>query len=133
MIDGMPTKTVTAFSSLLAKLHKERRFHIEAIEEIDAIFHKFGMDPPGRSARAARPAAAGKAKPRARGGRSGRRIQGVKKALQDSLSGTPQSPAELAAKVSKKVGAKVNITTQLHMLKSEKKAKAVGRGQWVKA
>lgn len=109
---------------------------MQAIDEIDRVLAKFGLEPgeapPARSGRRGRRKASTTRKKK-RGGRSGRRIQGVKQALESALTGTPQSPGELADKVSKKVGAKVSITTQLHALKAEKKAKAVARGQWVKA
>lgn len=129
--------TIAALSSLLQKLSKERQHHVAAIQEIDAVFHRFGFEPSGAPMRRkpGRPAGsgAGAGAGRARGKRAGgQRVQGVKQTLLESLSDTPQSPAELAAKVSKKLGAKVAITTQLHMLKREKAAKAVGRGQWVR-
>lgn len=63
----------------------------------------------------------------------GQRVQGVKEALAESLTATAQSPADLQAKVSKKLGHDVSIATQLHMLKRDGVAKAIGRGQWVKA
>ncbi len=129
------TETIAALSSLLNKLTKERNHHVAAIQEIDEVFHKFGVEPPAiggatRGARAARSTGGAKRRGLKRGGS---RVQGVKQTLAESLSDTPQSPAELAAKVSKKLGSKVAITTQLHMLKREKVAKAVGRGQWVRA
>ena len=136
-------------SSLLRKLHAEREHHLSAVEEINAIFARFGIDPntggevrrgPGRprgsknKKKAGRKKAAKKAGRKKRGKKAGgSRVQGVKQALLDSLTATAQSPAELADKVSKKVGQKVSITTQLHMLKRDGVAKAVGRGQWVKA
>lgn len=145
-------------SSLLRKLHAERNHHLAAVSEIDAVFARFGIDPetggearrgpgrprgsknkkkPGRKKAGSKKKASKKktAKKRtARGKKAGgQRVQGVKQTLQESLTSTPQSPAELADKVSKKVGQKVSITTQLHMLKRDGVAKAVGRGQWVKA
>lgn len=136
-------------SSLLRKLHAEREHHLSAVEEINAIFARFGIDPntggevrrgPGRprgsknKKKAGRKKAAKKAGRKKRGKKAGgSRVQGVKQALLESLTATAQSPAELADKVSKKVGQKVSITTQLHMLKRDGAAKAVGRGQWVKA
>lgn len=128
--------TIAALSSLLQKLSKERQHHVAAIQEIDAVFHRFGFEPSGAPMRRkpGRPAGSGASAGRSRGKRAGgQRVQGVKQTLLESLSDTPQSPAELASKVSKKLGAKVAITTQLHMLKREKAAKAVGRGQWVRA
>src|SRR5690606_27437642 len=119
-------------------------------EEIDAVFARFGVDPeaatgarrgPGRprGSRSKQKAASKKASRKKTGKRAGRgmksggsRVQGVKQTLEESLTNTPQSPAELKDKVSKKLGHEVSIATQLHMLKSEGKAKAVGRGQWVK-
>lgn len=125
------TETIAALSSLLNKLTKERNHHVAAIQEIDEVFHKFGVEPPAiGGGRAPRPTGGA---PRRGLKRGGSRVQGVKQTLAESLSDTPQSPAELAAKVSKKLGSKVAITTQLHMLKREKIAKAVGRGQWVRA
>jgi hypothetical protein len=123
-------KTLTAVSSLLAKLEKEREHHLASLEEIDAIFRRFGASPGPGAGRRRGGRAMGGAR---RGGRgAGSRVQGVKDALLSSLSGSPQSPADLAAKVSKRLGTKVNIATQLHMLKRDKKAKSVGRGQWVR-
>ncbi|MBL0922421.1 MAG: hypothetical protein IBJ10_09880 [Phycisphaerales bacterium] len=127
------TNTIAALSSLLQKLGKERQHHIAAIQEIDGVFRRFGFEPTGAPVRG-KSARGGASAGRARGKRpGGQRVQGVKQTLLESLSDTPQSPGELAAKVSKKLGAKVAITTQLHMLKREKAAKAVGRGQWVRA
>lgn len=147
-------------SSLLRKLHAERNHHLAAVSEIDAVFARFGIDPetggevrrgpgrprgsknkkkPGRkkgaSKKTSKKKASGAKKKRTARGKKpgGQRVQGVKQALQESLTSSPQSPAELADKVSKKVGQKVSITTQLHMLKRDGAAKAVGRGQWVKA
>ena len=60
-------------------------------------------------------------------------MQGVKQTLEEALTASPQSPAELQEKVSAKLGHEVSVATQLHMLKRDGKAKAVGRGQWIKA
>ena len=141
----MKQETAVQLNSLLRKLHAERNHHVEAIDEIDKIFAQFGIDPEGGAARRGpgRPRGskgrkkAGRkkgSKKKARGKKAGgQRVQGVKQTLEESLTATPQSPAELQVKVSKKLGHDVSIATQLHMLKSEGKAKAVGRGQWVKA
>ncbi len=128
---GMPSNTLSTVSSLLAKLRKERQHHVDSIAEIDAVFGRFGASPPG-------PAPAGRGKGRGsrgkgRGAPGMMRVQGVKEALAAALSDSPQSPSELQQKVSKKLGVKVNIATQLNMLKKEKRAKSVGRGQWVRA
>jgi hypothetical protein len=158
----MKQETMVQLSSLLRKLHDERNHHLESIDEIDAIFARFGVDPesggkkrgPGRprgstnkkkkktkkkAASSKKKATKKKTKKKTgkRGSRGlkagGQRVQGVKQALQDALTSTAQSPADLQAKVSKKVGQEVSIATQLHMLKRDGVAKAVGRGQWVKA
>lgn len=121
----MPTNsTVASLTSKLTKLEKEREHHVQAIREIDAVFARLG----GKIGGGASIGRAGRA-----AGGSGSRAQGVKAALLGSLTDKGQSPDELAAKVSRKVGAKVNITTQLAMLKAEKKARNPKRGQWVKA
>lgn len=129
----MPSNTLSTVSSLLAKLRKERQHHVDSIAEIDAVFDRFGASPPG-------PAPSGRGRGQGRGARGkGRgapgmmRVQGVKETLAATLSDSPQSPSELQQKVSKKLGTKVNIATQLNMLKKEKRAKSVGRGQWVRA
>lgn len=118
---------------LLQKLADERRSHIEAVRRIEAVMARMGFDPSG--ARVAGEGSSSTRGPRrGRGLKSGgKRVQGVKQALLESLSATPQSPAQLKAKVCGKVGANVNITTQLAMLKREKLAKDVARGQWVRA
>lgn len=149
----MKQQTMAQLSSLLRKLQQERSEHLAAIEKIDEVFAQFGMSPeaggakrrgPGRprgsknKKKAGRKKAgakkAGRKKKGARGAKAGgSRVQGVKQTLEESLTATPQSPAELASKVSKKLGQEVSITTQLHMLKRDGAAKTVGRGQWVKA
>lgn len=120
--------TVSTIASLLEKLRKERDHHLQAIEEIDSVFARFGATPP-RSPGAPR----GRRKGRGRGAPGQKRVQGVKETLASALTDSPQSPTELAAKVSRKLGAKVAIATQLNQLKKEKVAKSVGRGQWVRA
>lgn len=141
---AMPTRTLNELSSLLRKLATEREQYVAAIEEIDAVFAQFGMEAPagGARRRRGRPPMrkAGKKAGRTKAGakkrgrrRGGKRVQGVKQTLLDTLGSKPQSPIDLQKKVSKKLGAEVNIATQLQMLKSEGKAKAVGRGQWVAA
>ena len=147
----MKQQTMAQLSSLLRKLQQERSEHLAAIEKIDEVFAQFGMSPesgvkrrgPGRprgsknKKKAGRKKAGAKKagrKKKARGAKAGgSRVQGVKQTLEESLTATPQSPAELASKVSKKLGQEVSITTQLHMLKRDGAAKTVGRGQWVKA
>lgn len=138
---------------MLSLLKKDRDHHLNAIQEIDAILERLGAEStttkrgPGRprgskNKKKARTKGAKKAskksgKKRTRKGRGlkpgGSRVQGVKQTLADALTSTPQSPADLQAKVSTKLGHKVSIATQLHMLKRDGVAKAVGRGQWVKA
>lgn len=122
--------TVTQINSLIKKLEKERAHHIDAIEEIDKTFAQLGMATPGRARSGRR--LSGPIMPRGLRGRSGKRVQGVKQALEDALTTKPQSPTQLQEKVSSKVGADVAIATQLNALKKEGKAKNVGRGQWVK-
>jgi len=123
-------------SALLQKLADERRAHVEEIQRIDSVFTRMGFRPsesgaaPVRAARQQGRAAGGKRRGRKAGGQ---RVQGVKQALLESLTDSPQTPAQLKAKVCGKVGADVAIVTQLAMLKSEKLAKAVARGQWVRA
>ncbi len=131
MAKSQANNTVAALSSLLQKLKREREHYVAKIEEIDAVFERFGASPssPSRGRRSG-----GGGRKAGRGKRpGGKRVQGVKQTLLESLTSTPQSPSDLQAKVSKKLGHKVNITTQLHMLKREKLAKAASRGQWVKA
>lgn len=128
--------TLRKVSVLLQKLADERRAHAEEIERIDSVFARMGFRPSGsgaaptRAARLSGRPAGGKRRGRKSGGQ---RVQGVKHALLESLTDTPQTGAQLKAKVCGKVGANVNITTQLAMLKREKLAKAVARGQWVRA
>lgn len=139
-------------SSMLRKLHEERNHHLAAVEEIDEIFNRFGINPdeaprrrgPGRprgsGKKAGKKAGRKKGSKKKAGKRAsrglkdgGQRVQGVKQTLAEALTSTPQTPAELQAKVSKKLGQEVSIATQLHMLKRDGVAKAVARGQWVKA
>jgi len=130
------SQSLRKLSSLLQKLADERRSHMEAIERIDSVFLRMGFQPPPSGAGSSRGA---KLRGRATAGRrrglktGGQRVQGVKQALLESLTDTPQTPDQLKAKVSSKVGANVAIVTQLAMLKREKLAKAVARGQWVRA
>ena len=134
--------------SYLQELADRRAEHQAAIDEIDAVLAQFGVQagsvtstgrrrrgpgrPKGSGKKTGRKATAKKAS-RKKAGRRGKRVQGVKQALIDSLSDKPQSPSELQGKVSRKVGAEVQIATQLQMLKNEGKATTVGRGQWVAA
>lgn len=119
----MANPTIASITSKLKKLQKDRDHHLESIREIDAIFAKLGAKVgKGGASRAGRG-----------GGGAGSRVQGVKAALLASLTDKGQTPVELAAKVSKKVGAKVNVTTQLAMLKAAKKAKNPERGLWTRA
>ncbi len=138
-------------SHMLSLLKKEREHHQKSLDEIDAIIERISSETattkrgPGRprgsknkKKRGAKKASKKKAgKKRTRKGRGlkpgGSRVQGVKETLAASLTTSPQSPAELQAKVSKKLGQDVSVATQLHMLKRDGVAKAVGRGQWVKA
>lgn len=128
----MATKdTIAEISAKLQELWKEREDLLARLDEINAVFHSFGIDPErGRRTRSSRRT---RGTGKRRGLRpGGKRVQGVKQTLLESLSATPQSPTELAANVSQKLGKKVAITTQLHMLKREKLAKAASRGQWVR-
>jgi hypothetical protein len=139
---------------MLSLLKKDREHHLNAIQEIDAILERIGAEAapakrgPGRprgsknkkkktKAKGAKKASKKSGKKRTRKGRGikpgGSRVQGVKQTLADALTSSPQSPADLQTKVSNKLGHKVSIATQLHMLKRDGVAKAVGRGQWVKA
>jgi hypothetical protein len=156
----MKQETRAQISSLIRKLEEERNHHLASVDEIDSIIAKLESEGksgakkrgPGRprgsrnKKKAKRKVAKkktgarkkkAKKKTGKRGSRGlkpgGQRVQGVKQALQDALTSSAQSPAELQAKVSKKVGQDVSIATQLHMLKRDGVAKAVGRGQWVKA
>jgi len=128
--------TLRKLSVLLQKLADERRAHVAEIERIDSVFARMGFRPsdsgaaPARAGRQSGRTASGKRRGRKPGGQ---RVQGVKQALLESLSDTPQTPAQLKAKVCGKVGANVAIVTQLAMLKREKLAKSVSRGQWVRA
>lgn len=130
------SQTLRKLSALLQTLADERRTHVEEVQRIDSVFERMGFRPsdsgvaPARAARQTGRAAKGKRRGRKPGGQ---RVQGVKQALLESLSDTPQTPAQLKAKVSSKVGADVAIVTQLAMLKREKLAKAAARGQWVRA
>ena len=130
------SQTLRKVSTLLQKLADERRAHVEEVQRIDSVFERMGFRPtgagmaPARAARQTGRAARGKRRGRKLGGQ---RVQGVKQALLESLTDSPQTPAQLKAKVSSKVGADVAIVTQLAMLKQEKLAKAVARGQWVRA
>jgi len=142
-------------SHMMSLLQKERDHHAQAIEEIDAILERLedatttvptrrGPGRPrgsknkkkaGRAAKKGSKKKAGKKRGRKKGRglkEGGSRVQGVKQTLAEALTTSPQSPAELQAKVSAKLGHEVSIATQLHMLKREGAAKAVGRGQWVK-
>lgn len=135
---------------MLSLLKKDREHHQNAIDEIDSILERLGSESgetrrgPGRprgsknkKKRGAKKASKKTGKKRSRKGRGlkpgGSRVQGVKETLAASLTTSPQSPAELQEKVSKKLGHEVSIATQLHMLKRDGVAKAIGRGQWVKA
>lgn len=142
---------------MLSLLKKDREHHFNAIQEIDAILERLGAEAPpmkrgpgrprgSKNKKKTKPGGATKAstkaskksgKKRTRKGRGlkpgGSRVQGVKQTLADALTSSPQSPAELQTKVSNKLGHKVSIATQLHMLKRDGVAKAVGRGQWIKA
>lgn len=148
----MKQDTKAQLSSLLKKLHAERDQHLAAIEEIDSVLESFGGDAgapvkrrgPGRprgskNTKKKTKKKSSKKKTGKRAGRKGRglkkggsRVQGVKQTLEEALTGSPQSPAQLQDKVSAKLGHDVSVATQLHMLKREGKAKSVGRGQWVK-
>ncbi len=156
----MKQETKAHLSSLIRKLEEERDHHLASVEEIDSIIATLNSEGlsggvkrgPGRprgsknKKKTGRKTARKKAgtrkkktkkKTAKRGSRGlkpgGQRVQGVKEALADALTGTAQSPAELQAKVSKKLGHDVSIATQLHMLKRDGVAKAIARGQWVKA
>jgi hypothetical protein len=130
------SQSLRKLSALLQKLADERRSHVEEIHRIDSVFTTMGFRP---SDSGAAPVRAGRTSGRAAGGKrrgrkaGGQRVQGVKQALLESLTDTPQTPAQLKAKVSNKVGADVAIVTQLAMLKREKLAKAVARGAWIRA
>lgn len=153
----MRQDTAAQLSALFSKLRKDRAEHAAAIAEIDAVLDTVGNTTvaapkrgPGRpkgsknktkkkagkkaGTKNARTKKSGKKRaPKGRGlKKGGSRVQGVKQTLEDALTGTPQSPADLQAKVSKALGHDVAVATQLHMLKREGKAKTVGRGQWVK-
>jgi len=39
----MPTSSIHSFDRLILRFLKERQFHLEAVEEIDAIFKKHGI------------------------------------------------------------------------------------------
>lgn len=129
------SQSLRKLSALLQKLVDERRSHMEEIQRIDSVFTRMGFRPsdaspaPTRAARQSGRAASGKRRGRKAGGQ---RVQGVKQALLDSLTDSPQTPAQLQVRVSNKVGANVAIVTQLAMLKREKLAKAVARGQWIR-
>ena len=130
----MSTKEIVSdIREKLNDLARERQELLERLDEINGVFQSLGIDPD----RGTRRAGLGRGRRTAARGRGlrpgGQRVQGVKQTLLESLTSTPQSPGELQTKVSKKLGHKVNITTQLHMLKREKLAKAASRGQWVKA
>jgi len=150
----MRQDTAALHTALVNKLRQDRAEHAAAIAEIDAVLDTVGdlAGPAIRKRGPGRPkgsknktkqktdqksGAKKTGKKAARKGRGlkkgGSRVRGVKQSLQEALTGTPQTPAELQAKVSKALGHDVAIATQLHMLKRESKAKTVGRGQWVKA
>lgn len=146
----MKNDAAAQLSALLKKLHKEREEHLAAIDDIDTTLAAFGLDPkggaprtgkrrgPGRprgsSKKASKKASKRRGKKKTRGlKKGGSRVQGVKQTLEESLTASPQTPAELQEKVSRKLGHEVSVATQLHMLKRDGKAKTVGRGQWVKA
>lgn len=153
----MRQDTVALYTAFLNKLRQDRAVHAAAIAEIDAVLNNVGNTTgavpkrePGRpkgskskskkagSKKAGNKKAGKKSgKKKARKGRGlktgGSRVRGVKQSLHEALTGTPQTPADLEAKVSKALRHKVAIATQLHMLKREGKAQTVGRGQWVKA
>lgn len=154
----MRQDTAALYTALVSKLRQDRAEHAAAITEIDAFLETVGDlagaaprkrgpgRPKGSKNKAQKKAGkkagskkAGKKKSGKKRGRKGRglkaggsRVQGVKQTLEDALMSTPQSPADLQAKVSKALGHEVAVATQLHMLKREGKAKTVGRGQWVK-
>lgn len=130
------SRNLRQFAVLAESLLADRRAHVEEVQRIDAVFQRLSVQPPDNhgaggasGARRGRPAA-GRRPGRKPGGQ---RVQGVKQALLDSLTDTPQTPAQLKAKVCGKVGANVNITTQLAMLKREKLAKPASRGLWIRA
>jgi len=148
----MRQDTAALYTALVNKLRRDRAEHAAAIAEIDAVLNTVGNTTvaaskrgPGRprgsknkvKKESSKKAGAKKTgKKAARKGRGlkkdGSRVHGVKQSLEEALTGTPQTPADLQAKVSKALGHDVAIATQLHMLKREGKAKTVGRGQWVK-
>jgi len=150
----MKQNTAAQLSALVAKLREERAELVAAIEEIDSVLERVGTPAgdalkrgPGRPRGSKNKKKAGRAakkrttkttakkrgRKKTRGPKKGgARVQGVKQALAEALTSSPQSPAELQAKVSSSLGHEVAIATQLHMLKREGVAKAVGRGQWVK-
>lgn len=127
----MKTPAARSINSLIRKLQAQRAHHAAAIAEIDAVFSRL------RSSLGAAGNAPSTHVSRSTGGSlktvSGRRVQGVKAALLASLSSKPQSPASLAARVSKRLGAEVSVAVQLQALKAEKKAKNPERGLWIKA
>lgn len=148
----MNNPTVKKLQKLLNDLVAERDSHRRAIQEIDAVLAQTGVIPravsskagpsgPRRRKQGRRKAGTSKkagkkaaARPAAKKGRKARgRAKGVKKALEAALSATPQSPRDLAAKVSGKLGRKVSVAAQLRLLQREGKAKTVGRAQWTTA
>ncbi len=127
----MPSSAARSVNSLISKLHAQRVHHVAAIAEIDAVFARL------RSSLGAAGNAASTRVSRTTGGSlrtvPWRRVQGVKAALLASLSSKPQSPASLAARVSRRLGAEVSVAVQLQALKAAKKAKNPERGLWIKA
>ncbi|TVQ59079.1 MAG: hypothetical protein EA379_12000 [Phycisphaerales bacterium] len=144
----MAKPSLNELVSYLQELADRRNEHQAAIDEIDAVLSQFGVQagaatgrrgpgrPKGSKKKVGRKKTSKKTVKKAgrkKTGRRGKRVQGVKQALIDALSDKPQSPGELQDKVSRKVGADVQIATQLQMLKNEGKANNVDRGQWVAA
>jgi len=123
----MRQDTAALYTALLNKLRQDRAEHAAAIAEIDAVLDTVGDlgGPAARKRGPGRPKGsknktkkktgqkagsnkAGKKKVGKKRASSGRglkkgssRVQGVKQALESALTGTPQTPADLQAKVSK--------------------------------